>query len=486
MYTLIINHLTREKRFALVKNNVVEKLFIQQPKQQSAISKIYLGIVEKVLPGMNAAFVDIGEEKSGYLHRDKMASFVQAEEDGAKSVSSYAHQGERLLVQVEKDAAGTKGPRLSGIIELQGNHLIYMPRGRYVAVSKKIEDSQEREKLRELGHEMKEPEEGLIFRTSSKGTQKEMLIAELEQHRLKYKEILQTASVVRKPGCVLERNSLIDEISEEIERLEINEIIVDDSAFKVELQKKFQCSIQLYSGKENIFSAYRLEHEIEKALKRIVWLENGAYLIFDEAEALTVIDVNTGKYSGIQDLSDTILKTNEWAAVEAARQIHLRDIGGMILIDFIDMKKEKDRQHIISLLEGELRKDERRTKVIGFTPLGILQLTRKKTKPALLESLTMKCPSCEGAGRVLSPESIAFRLERELWEHKGGDYEAVFIEATQDVQRTFSGEKNVHKERMEELLGLEIIFSGSDSLKPSYEIRQYGTSADLRKKLESN
>lgn len=481
MYTLIINHLTREKRYALVKNNVVEKLVIQQPKHQSAVSNIYLGIVEKVLPGMNAAFVDIGQEKSGYLHRDKMASFVQAEEDGAKNVSSYAHQGERLLVQVEKDAAGTKGPRLSGIIELQGNHFIYMPRGRYIAVSKKIEDYQEREKLRELGHELKEPEEGLIFRTSSKDTPKEQLLAELGQHRLKYKEILHTAGALKKPGNVLERNSLLDEISEELERLAINEIIVDDSALKVELQKRFPCSIQLYSGKENIFSAYRLEHEIEKALKRIVWLENGAYLIFDEAEALTVIDVNTGKYSGKQDLSDTILKTNEWAAVEAARQIRLRDIGGMILIDFIDMKREKDRQRILNSLEKELRKDERRTKVIGFTPLGILQLTRKKTKPALLEALTVKCPSCEGTGRVLSPETIAFRLERELWEHKGGDYEAVFIEATQDVQRTFSGEKNIHKERMEELLGLEIIFSSSDSLKPCYEIRQFGTSAELRK-----
>lgn len=469
---------------------MVEKLYIQQPKQQSAVGNIYLGIVEKVLPGMNAAFIEIGEEKSGYLHRDKLASFIQAEGDknikDSKSISAYVHQGEKLLIQVEKDAAGTKGPRLSGVIELQGNHLIYMPLGRYVAVSKKIEDSLEREKLRELGHEIKEPEEGLIFRTSSRNTPKEQLIAELEELRQKNRELLHTAGALKKPGNVLQRNSLIDEISEDVEKLEISEIIVDDSALKAEIQQKFPCSIQLYSGKENIFSAFRLEHEIEKALKRIVWLDNGAYLIFDEAEALTVIDVNTGKYSGKHELSDTILKTNEWAAVEAARQIRLRDIGGMILIDFIDMKKEKDRHRILSLLEKELRKDERRTNVIGFTPLGILQLTRKKTKPALSEALTIKCTSCEGTGRVLSPETIAFRLERELWEHRGGDYEAALIEATQDVQRTFSGENNAHKKRMEELLGLKIIFSNSHSINPFYEIRQFGTFAELIKKLESN
>lgn len=484
MYTLIINSLTREKRYALVKNNVVEKLFIQQPKQQSAVGNIYLGIVEKVLPGMNAAFIEIGEEKSGFVHRDKLASYVQTEEgkDGkeSKSISAYVHQGEKLLIQVEKDAAGTKGPRLSGIIELQGNHLIYMPQGRYVAVSKKIEDSQVREELRELGHEMKAPEEGLIFRTSSENESREYLLAELEQLRKEYKEIVQAAGMLKKPGKVLERNLLMDEISADIERLEITEIIVDDSDLKLQLQKKLQLSVQLYSGKENIFSAYRLEHEIEKALKRIVWLDNGAYLIIDEAEALTVIDVNTGKYSGKHELSETILKTNEWAAVEAAKQIRLRDIGGMILIDFIDMKEERDRKRIASLMNQELKKDERRTNIIGFTPLGILQMTRKKTKPAISEALTVRCPVCEGTGRVLSPETVAFRLERELWEHKWADYEAVLIDVTSDVQITFSGEDNVHKQRMEELLGLEIIFSLKESLIPGYEIRQFGTSEEIR------
>ncbi|KAB2338706.1 Rne/Rng family ribonuclease [Cytobacillus depressus] len=486
MYTLIINHLTREKRYALVKNNEVEKLVIHQPQQQSSVGNIYLGTVEKVLPGMNAAFVGIGEEKSGYLHRDKLVSYVQNNDDKllkeSKSISSYVHQGEKLLMQVEKEAAGTKGPRLTGVIELQGKHLIYMPSGRYVAVSKKIEDDEFREKLRHFGHEIKEPEEGLIFRTSSKNESQNHLSAELEELRLQYKELLQSARSLKKPGKILENNVLLDEISEEIYRREITEIIVDDLSLKFDLQKKYQIPIQVYNGRENIFSAFRLEHEIDKALKRIVWLENGAYLIIDEAEALTVIDVNTGKYSGKQDLANTIVKTNEWAAIEAAKQIRLRDIAGMILIDFIDMKDEKDRNRIFKLMEAELRKDERRTKVIGFTPLGILQLTRKKTKPAISEALTVKCPSCEGTGRVLSPETVAFRLERELWEHLGGDCEAVLIESTEDVLRIFSGEQNIHKKRMEELLGMEIVFSEITSFKPFYEIRQFGTTEETKKK----
>ncbi|MBU8879550.1 Rne/Rng family ribonuclease [Bacillus sp. FJAT-29790] len=484
--TIIINNLTREKRYALLKDQVVEKLVINQPKQHSSVGNIYLGIVEKVLPGMNAAFVEIGEGKSGYLHRDKLASFVIADDEkavkDARSISSYVHQGEKLLVQVEKDATGTKGPRLTGVIELQGSNLIYMPHGRYVAVSKKMEDSLTREKWRQFGYQMKEPEEGLIFRTSCENIDQGYLTVELKKLRQDYRGVLQKAESLKKPGKLLERNAFIDDVLEEIKKMETGEIIVDDADTKAAIQKNSHLPIQLYSGKENIFSAYRLEHEIEKALKRIVWLENGAYLIFDEAEALTVIDVNTGKYAGKYDLRETVIKTNEWAAMEVARQIRLRDIGGMILIDFIDMKEEKDRRHILSKLEVELKKDERRTNLIGFTPLGILQLTRKKTKPAISEALTVRCPTCEGTGRILSPETVAFRLERELWEHRGGDYEAVLIHASIDVQKTFSGEQNIHKRRIEELTGLEVIFVDSNSEKPFYEIRQFGKAAELKRK----
>lgn len=484
---IIINHLTREKRYAVIKDKNVEKLVIDQPKRHSTVGNVYLGVVEKVLPGMNAAFVDIGEGKSGYLHRDKLASYVLADEEKAvkelRSISSYVHQGEKLLVQVEKDAAGTKGPRLTGVIELQGNDLIYMPKGRYVAVSKKIQNDQLREEWRRFGFQLKEKEEGLIFRTSSENKEQEDLRNELQKLRQEHKNVQIKASSMKKPGKVIERNSFIEEIVEEIGKLKAGEIIVDDPSLKIVLQENEHFPVNLYNGKENIFSFYRIEHEIEKALKKIVWLENGAYLIFDEVEALTIIDVNTGKYAGKSNLKDTVIKTNEWAAEEAARQICLRDIGGMILIDFIDMKEEKDRRHILNKMESALKKDKRRTKLIGFTPLGILQLTRKKTKPAISEALTVKCPSCEGTGRILSPETVAFRLERELWEHRGGDFEAVLIHTTEEVQRIFSGEQQLHKKRLEEAVGLEIIFVINQAEKPFYEISQFGKASDLKRKV---
>ncbi|WP_102274415.1 Rne/Rng family ribonuclease [Cytobacillus massiliigabonensis] len=478
MKTLIINQIHREKRYAVLNDHKVEKLIIDQPKQHSSVGNIYLGIVEKVLPGMNAAFVSIGEEKSGYLHRDKLASFIQSDDEmsvkAARSISSYVHQGEKFLVQVEKDAAGTKGPRLTGIIELPGTHLIYMPHGRYVAVSKKFKNDQIREEWRRFGQQMKDAAEGIVFRTSCENQTQEELLEELINLRLAYKELLTNAGQLKKAGRVLERNSFAEEIIEEVKRLETGEVIVDDLEMKRLIQKNSQLPVKHYTGKENIFSAYRIEHEIEKAMKRIVWLENGAYLIFDEAEALTVIDVNTGKFAGKTDLRETILKTNKAAAEEVARQIRLRDIGGMVLIDFIDMKEERDRKSILTIMEAALKKDERRTNLIGFSPLGILQMTRKKTKPAISEAMTVKCASCEGTGRVLSSETIAFRLERELWEHRGTDYEAVYIDVTEEVERIFSGDHGIHKKRIEEQLGMKIIFTVINKDKPFYEIRQFG------------
>ena len=487
MNKIIINHLPREKRYAVLKGKAVEKLIIHQPKHQSAVGNIYLGIVEKVLPGMNAAFIHIGEDKKGYLHRDKLAAYVLANEDNtvkqSRSISSYVHQGERLLVQVEKDATGTKGPRLTGLIELPGSHLIYMPKGRYVAVSKKIENEQLREGWRQFGFQIKEEDEGLIFRTSSTEQTLEQLQQEFALLREDYLALLQKVDSLKKPGKVLERNSFIEELLNDLKKLDTVEIIVDDANLKAILQRRTPFPIHLHTGKENIFSAHHLEQEVEKALKKIVWLENGAYLIFDETEALTIIDVNTGKYAGKNNLRDTVLKTNEWAAEEVARQIRLRDIGGMILIDFIDMKEEKERQHIIKKLKAQLLKDERRTNIIGFTPLGILQLTRKKTKPAISETLTMKCPTCEGTGRVLSPETMAFRLERELWEHRNSEHEAVLVELSEDVEALFSGEEGTYKKEIEERIGLAILFVLAPASKPFYEIRLFGKKTELMKRL---
>ncbi|MDQ0269902.1 Rne/Rng family ribonuclease [Cytobacillus purgationiresistens] len=486
MNRLVINYITTEKRFALIKNDTVEKLYIEQPTVTSSVGHIYLGTVEKVLPGLNAVFVDIGEGKSGFLHRDKLASYVQAEETSAKqsrSISSFVHQGEKLLVQIEKDATGTKGPRLNGVIELQGTHLVYMPEGRYIAVSKKLTDPAIREQKKQLGFEIKTDNEGLIIRTSAAHTPDDCLAAELEEKRNHYREILNKAESMKKSGVIYKEDTFLTKAIAEIQKMDEGTITTDHLELKNKLQKLTSLPVEFYSGKENVFSTYKLEHEIEKTLKRIVWLENGAYLIFDETEALTVIDVNTGKFSGKHSLRDTVIKTNEWAAEEAARQIRLRDLAGMILIDFIDMKEEKDRKYILKKMESALKKDDRQIKLIGFTPLGIMQMTRKKTKVSLSESLEKKCAVCEGTGRVLSAETIAFRLERELWEHRHQTEEAVLVETTNEVKAIFSGEQDLHLGRLEDSIGMKIIFAVKEAEKPYYRINRFGCEQELKQKL---
>lgn len=479
MKKLIVNVLTREKRFALLNGQVIEKLEIKQPKHSTLVGNIYLGTVTKVLPGMNAAFVDIGEDKNGFIYRDKLASFVLAAETKEvkekKSVSSFIRQGEKLIVQVEKDATGTKGPRLSSIIEFVGKNMIYMPKGKYVAVSKKIENPEVKEKLRQFGHSIKKPEEGFIFRTSSAGTRQDDLSAEIDQLRQDYENLQLKAKSMKRNGLLLEIDHFFHDMIEVIKPIaEDLEVVIDDRHLMEKIKRTYpSLSISLHSGYENIFSAFHLDGEIEKTLKRIVWLSNGGYLIIDEVEALTIIDVNTGRFSGKTSLADTVLKTNLLAAEEAARQIRLRDLAGMILIDFIDMQSDGERNQVMEKMASQLKKDDRQTRLVGFTALGILQLTRKKTKVSVTESLLEKCPVCEGIGKIPSTETIAFRLERELYEYRNQDFDKVIIQSTEQVKRVFCGEQDFHKKKLEAILGFSIGFKVVIGDQPFYKIVQF-------------
>lgn len=486
-----MNYAAREKRYALLKNNKVEKLVIERPGQQSLVGNIYYGTVTKVLPGMNAVFIEIGEGKNAYLQRHLLASYVLSTEDKKtkekRGISTFVHQGEKLLIQIEKDATGTKGPKATGIIEIHGNHLIYMPNGRYVAISKKISQDKHKSFLRGLGNKMKESGEGIIFRTSSINCTEEEIKEELELLRIRYEEIIQMSASLKQPGLLFRKDSFIEMVIDSISKMEEGEVIVDDLALKQKLESnekvhKGKVNLTYFHQKENVFSVHRVEHEMERALKRIVWLENGAYLIFDETEALTIIDVNTGKFAGKIDLQDTIIKTNKSAAVEIARQLRLRDIGGMILIDFIDMNREVDRQIILEAMEKEFMKDEKRTKIIGFTPLGILQLTRKKTRVSLSETLQEKCSVCDGTGRIMSAETMAFRLERELLEHRHSEFEAVLVETTMEVKEAFEGPNQIYLHHFEKAAHLKIFFHLQTSDSHFYHLKQFGNERKISRK----
>lgn len=481
MEKLIVNAVSREKRFAFVRDNTVEEIIFDRPEQRSLVGNIYYGTVTKVLPGMNAAFIDIGEEKNAYLHRDVLPSYVLSPERSIdkekKSVSSFVHQGEKVLVQVDKDATGVKGARVTGIIEISGDNLIYMPQGRYVAVSKKIVD--EKDALRSFGMKLKSEEEGLIFRTSSTTATKEEIENELRTLRSEYAELLVKAASFKKPGILFQKDTFTELVLESVTTMSLGEVFVDELSLKQQIQKRNpNLKITYYNGKENIFTLHRIEHEIDKALKRIVWLDNGAYLIFDETEALTIIDVNTGKFSGKNDYQDTVVKTNSLAAIEIARQLKLRDIGGIVLIDFIDMKNEKDKRYIQETIEKEFQKDKTRTKIIGFTALGILQLTRKKTKVSLSEALQVKCHVCEGTGKIISADTVAFRLERELLEHRNSDTEAVLVETTKEVKEAIEP----HLEMVEEWLQFKVRFLIQSSATHYYCLKQFGNLDEIEQK----
>ncbi|GHH97172.1 Rne/Rng family ribonuclease [Neobacillus kokaensis] len=481
MERLIVNTASREKRFAYIKDNRVEKIIFDRPEHRSLVGNIYFGTVTKVLPGMNAAFIDIGTEKNAYLHRDVIPSFVASQEK-EKNITSFVRQGEKMMVQVDKDATGTKGPKVTAIIEIPGTHLIYMPKGHYLAVSKKISDDSQKD-LKHLGNQIKKDEEGLIFRTSSVNAAEAEIQGELNQLRQRYEEIFQRTLSMKNPGLIYQTDHFSEMILDEVARMTAGEVMVDDLSLKKRLDGG-NVPVSYYNGKENIFSVFKVEPEIDKALKRVVWLDNGAYLIFDETEALTIVDVNTGKFSGKIDYQDTVFKTNQLAAKEIVRQLRLRDIGGIVLIDFIDMKREQDKEKIRHTVEIELAKDEKRTKVIGFTPLGILQLTRKRTKVSISEAMQVKCRVCNGTGRVLSAETIAFRLERELMEHRSTEYEAVLVETTSEVKDALISPDGSYKEVLEELLQFKIYFSIQPSIEHYYRLTQFGDEQEISFKAD--
>lgn len=480
---IIVNYATSEKRYVFVEDKKITKLFVDQPIQQSLVGNIYLGIVTKVLPGMNAAFIDIGEEKQGFLHRDKLASFVQATKDNQqKPITSFVHQGERIVVQVEKDPAGTKGPRLTAVPELQGENLIYMPFGGFVTTSQKIENSLKREELKAFGESLVDLKEGIIFRTNSAKANIDEMEAELNELRQQYKNILKDALTCKGTQLLEKKDLFLAQLADDLNTVLEGELWVDELNLKQRLAKilakkklEEKISLHFYQEKENIFSAMAVENEIEKALKRVVWLETGAYMVIDEAEALTIFDVNTGKFVGKSSRDVTIHQVNLEAAREVARQIILRDLGGIILIDFMDMKLEKERQSIINTLAIEFKKDAKKPKIIGFTDLGILQLTRRKTKPTLSETLLMNCPTCGGSGKVYSTESVAFKLERELWEYRNSDFDSISVTTTDGVYRLYSGDQAHHLQKLEEMIGLKIQFTCVEASKPFYEITKLGS-----------
>jgi ribonuclease G len=423
---IIVNVDTRETRIAIVESGRLVELHVE--REERVVGSIYKCKVANVLAGMDAAFVDIGLDRNAFLYvadvlpeMDDEFPTARKEPGKAVRIKDVLKPGQEVLVQVVKGPRGSKGARVSTRISLPGRYLVLMPESDNVGISRKIESDAERDRLKKLADNIRPLGFGMIVRTEAEGRAESELRNDLDFLMRMWTQIQEKAAKVSAPGLVHQDLSLIYKTIRDAFGSDVSKMMIDspvDYEKAVELLElispKMRSRLHLYDDPEPIFKRFAVDAEIDSLLRRKVWLKSGGHLTIDNTEALTTIDVNTGKFIGSTSLSDTILKTNLDAVVEIARQLRLRDIGGIIVIDFIDMTSAKDRQKVVSALEKELHKDRTRTKICHISPLGLIEMTRKRTGETLTEMVTEPCPYCQGRGRVESAETVSLRVEREL------------------------------------------------------------------------
>lgn len=413
-----------ETRVAVFEDGQVVNLFIE--RGEPLAGNVYKARVANVLRGMDAAFVDIGLERNAFLQVGDVRSQRIGGEDledmiGHGGIQQRLRVGQEILVQVTKEPMGTKGARVTTYIALPAHYLVLMPTVQYVGVSRKIESETERRRLREIAQRLRPQGMGLIVRTAAEGATEKDLQDDLRYLLSVWNRVLERARTSRAPALLYQDLRLLRRVARDLFTGEVERFVVDsprEYERLVDLVGSYaphlRDRLELYRGREPIFEHYGVEREIETALQRKVWLPSGGTLVVDRTEAFTVIDVNTGRYVGDRDLATTILHTNLEAAREVVRQIRLRDIGGIVLVDFIDMDNEKHRQQVLRALQEAVRRDRSKTHVIDLTQLGLVEITRKRVHQDLEAVLRMPCPYCNGRGRVLSPETVANRIRREL------------------------------------------------------------------------
>lgn len=444
---LIINVTSFESRAALIENGNIVELHIEREAESSLVGNIYKGRVIKVLPGMGAAFIDIGLERSAFLYvgdvvehyADFYAEWQREEECLAENtvgaplsfpqpchIEDILQEGQEVLVQVAKPPLCGKGARLTSHITLPGRHLVLMPTVNHIGVSRRISGEGERSRLKQALLTIKPPDCGLIARTASEGVEVERLKNEMDFLLQLWKNILQRKESAATPSLLHRELDIVLRVVRDLFTEEVDHLVVDDPEtyakivnFVESFQPRLKNHIELYTRSEPLFDYYGIEIELQRALGRKVWLKSGGYIIIEPTEALVVIDVNTGRYVGKHNLEETILKTNLEAVKEIAYQLRLRNIGGLIVIDFIDMEKEANREKVYNALKETLKKDRAKTSILRMSELGLVEMTRQRSRQSLHHLLTEPCPYCEQRGFIRSRVSIAFDILRELMAEMG-------------------------------------------------------------------
>ncbi len=437
---LVINTTSHETRVALLEAGHIAELYIERSRERGIVGNIYQGKVIRVLPGMQAAFVDIGLEKAAFLYVADVHDEMEAVEQFVEGASQHAkpneggdedrqlppiedllQEGQEILVQVAKEPLGTKGARITSHISLPGRHLVYMPTVDHVGISRRIELEEEKTRLRELIESIRPPGTGFIVRTAAEGKSEEDLRADMEFLVGLWREVVRRRENCGAPALIHSDLDVTSKVLRDILTEDVARIVVDSREeyakivrFLSTFMPKLKYALELHDGDEPIFDSFGLEVEISRALGRKVWLKSGGYIIIEQTEALTAVDVNTGRFVGKHNLEDTILKTNLEAVKEIAYQLRLRNIGGLIIIDFIDMEKEAHREKVHSVLEEALKSDKSKTNILKISELGLVEMTRKRVRESIGRTLCEPCPYCEGKGYVKSRTTMVYEIFREL------------------------------------------------------------------------
>lgn len=466
-------------RAALLEDHELVEIYIEGQEGQSIVGNIYKGRVENVLPGMQAAFVDIGTEKNAFLYiKDAMPNSFHYEEEeympdnGGKDyqICDLLKSGQEILVQIIKDPIDNKGARVTTHITLPGRYAVLMPTVDYIGISRRIEDEEERERLRDIAAVVKPQDMGMIVRTAGEGCSLSDLESDMEFLIRLWRNILEKSRYISAPRLIhmdmnLFYKILRDMFTKDIDHLIINNKEYYDKAMDIVnlISPCLRQRVEYFNRHNNIFECYHVEEKIEKLLSKKIWLKCGGHIIIDQAEALTVIDVNTGKFVGTKDLQDTVLRTNIEAAKEIARQLRLRDIGGIIIIDFIDMYNEEHQNIIIEVMKNALKKDKSKSCVWGMTHLGLLEMTRKKVAAPKGYMLQSPCPCCLGTGRILSPQTIVKKIEKEIKKiFLDKSSRKIQVEVHPEIEEILLGQYGKYIESMSKEQGKKINIIGND------------------------
>lgn len=488
---------TREEtRVAVLDNGVMTELYVDRAKQKDFVGNIYLGRVVKVLPGMQAAFVDIGMEKAAFMHVSDLSleaeagdTLMDSEEDerggevpkprrqSAQPIEALLKEGQEIMVQISKGPIGTKGPRVTTYVSLPGRYLVFMPNVEHVGVSRRIPKDEERVRLKEIVKRLRRPGHGYIVRTVSEGVNEEDLRSDVEFLEALWEDVLKKREQSSPPSLLhtdlpLSFRVVRDLFSKKVDRLLI------DSKEEYEAVRDFvhrflpdQVSrVHYYDREESLFDHLGIEMEIARALSRKVWLKSGGYIVVDHTEAMTVIDVNTGRFVGKRDQEETILKNNLEAAKEIAYQIKLRGIGGIIIVDFIDMERERNREKVYQALVDAMAGDKARTRISRISDLGLIEISRERVREDLLRTMSEPCRYCEGRGYTKSPTTVAYEIFREL--RRLGDLEdgrTIVVGTHPNVAELLEGEEYDGIEMLQRERQVKLVIKAD----PTLHIEQY-------------